>query len=100
MNRLAVHYRLDELLRVEDLAAKLRISVKTVRSWIYLRKIPFTKIGRRVYFAAGVVEQALHRNAVPATGQQRASMDSAAEPIPTHAEKGGAGNGKERLKNG
>ena len=94
MNRLG-HYRLDGLLRVEDLAAKLQVSLKTVRSWVYLRKIPFTKIGRRVYFAAGVVEEMLRRNAVPAVfGQPRLNVGSAGVPIPTHAEKGGANKTK------
>ena len=57
---------IDHLLTVKSLAAKLDVSLKTVRSWIYLRKIPFTKVGRRVYFAVDVVEQLLSRNAVAA----------------------------------
>jgi excisionase family DNA binding protein len=84
-------FKLDDLLRVEDLASKLKVSLKTVRSWVYLRKIPFTKIGRRVYFAAGVVEEMLRRNAVPAIpSQQRSSAGSVVLPVPTNAEKGGA----------
>jgi len=89
-------FKLDELLRVEDLAGKLKVSLKTVRSWVYLRKIPFTKIGRRVYFAAGVVEEMLRRNAVPALSpQQRLNTGSDRSPVPTYAEKGGAHTGKE-----
>jgi excisionase family DNA binding protein len=88
-------FKLDELLRAEDLAAKLKISLKTVRSWVYLRKIPFTKIGRRVYFAAGVVEEMLRRNAVPAISSQRRVSPGSNVPVPTNAENGGATKGKE-----
>jgi excisionase family DNA binding protein len=88
-------YKLDGLLVAEEVARKLKISLKTVRSWVYLRKIPFTKLGRRVYFAVGVVEDLLRRNAVPAIPtQQRASMGSNA-PVPNNAENGGATNGKD-----
>ncbi len=63
MNISTVRYKIGELLRVEELAVKLGISLKTVRSWIYQRKIPFTRIGRRVYFAVAVVDEILNRNA-------------------------------------
>jgi len=59
-------YSLDGLLTVEEAAAKLRVAVRTVRSWRYLRKIPFTRLGRRLYVSAGVVEELLTRNAIPA----------------------------------
>ena len=55
---------LDQLLTVDALAIKLHVSSKTVRSWMYLRKIPFTKIGRRVYFSSDVIDQLLARNVV------------------------------------
>ena len=88
-------YKLDGLLVAEEVARKLKISLKTVRSWVYLRKIPFTKLGRRVYFAAGVVEDLLQRNAVPAiSSQQRVSVGSNV-PVPNNSENGGADNGKD-----
>ena len=59
-------FSLDGLLTVEELATKLRVSLKTVRSWIYLRKISHTRLGRRVYFSTDVVEELLSRNAVAA----------------------------------
>ena len=59
-------YTLENLLTIEDVAAKLRIAVKTVRSWRYKRKIPFTRIGRRLYVSGGVVEELLARNVIPA----------------------------------
>jgi excisionase family DNA binding protein len=63
-NKRALTFKLGELLRVEDLASKLGISVKTVQSWIYQRKYPFTKLGRRVYFSTSVIEEILARNQV------------------------------------
>jgi hypothetical protein len=57
-------YKIDELLRVEDVAKKLGVTVAAVRGWIYLRKFPFTRIGRRVYFAVSVIEGILQRNEV------------------------------------
>jgi excisionase family DNA binding protein len=60
----SVRYKLNELLRVEDVAEKLGISLKTVRSWIYLKKVPFTRLGRRVYFSVTVIEQMLNSNSV------------------------------------
>ncbi len=59
-----IRYKLDELLRVEDVAQRLGVSLKTVRSWIYLRKFPFTRIGRRVYFSIAIIEEILSRNSV------------------------------------
>ena len=59
-------FSLDGLLTVEELAAKLRVSLKTVRSWIYIRKISHTRLGRRVYFSLDAVEEMLSRNAVAA----------------------------------
>lgn len=96
--KVALRFRLDDLLTVEEVAAKLKVSLKTVRSWVYLRKIPFTKIQRRVYFSVGVVEELLRRNAVPALACQR-RLDLCPEglPIPTHADEGGANKTKGKM---
>ena len=59
-------YDLTNLITIEQLADHLDVRVRTVRSWISGRKIPFTRIARRIYFDAGVVEKLLQRNAVEA----------------------------------
>ena len=59
-------YDLTNLLTIEQLAGHLNVTIRTVRSWISGRKIPFTRIARRIYFDAGVVEKMLQRNAVEA----------------------------------
>lgn len=57
-------YCMGRLLTIEGLAERLNVSHRTVRSWIYKRVIPFTRLQRRVYFDVGVVEGLLNANAV------------------------------------
>lgn len=42
---------------VPQLAEYLQISKRTIFSWIYQRKIPYSKIGRRVVFKREDIEQ-------------------------------------------
>ncbi|HYG74967.1 MAG TPA: helix-turn-helix domain-containing protein, partial [Planctomycetota bacterium] len=74
-------YRLDDLLTIEEFATKMKVKVRTVRDWVARRKIPFTRLERRVYVSAGVVEEILKRNATPAVP---------ISPRSTLAEQGGA----------
>lgn len=76
-----IKYRLDQLITIEELAGKLQISVRTVRDWLSKRKIPFTRLGRRVYIHTGVIENLLQRGAVAAFAML---------PGPTLTEQGGA----------
>jgi len=76
-----IKYRLDQLITIEELAGKLQISVRTVRDWLSKRKIPFTRLGRRVYIHTGVIENLLQRGAV---------ASFAMLPGPTLTEQGGA----------
>jgi len=58
-------YTLDKLLTIQQLAARLSVKVRTIRSWIYNRTIPFTRLGRRVYIHTEVIERLLNGNAIP-----------------------------------
>ena len=78
-----LHFNLAGLLTVEELAAKLRVSLHTVRSWKYLGKISYTKLGRRVYFSADAVEELLSRNAV-------AALRGSSSPVSKPTGQGGA----------
>jgi hypothetical protein len=57
-------FKIDNLLTLELAAAKLHISVRTLRTWRYQRRIPFTRLGRRLYLDAGVIEQLLDANVI------------------------------------
>ncbi len=59
-------YKLGGLLTIDELATALRVAPRTVRDWIAQRKIPFTRVHRRIYVATGIVEQMLRRNSVAA----------------------------------
>ena len=61
-------YSLEKIITAEAVAAQLGVSVKTVRDWVYKRKIPFTRFPRRLCFDAGVVEGMLNKNANVAFG--------------------------------
>jgi len=63
---MTISYKLDELLTVQEFAVRMGVKLRTVRSWIYKRVVPFTRFERRVYFSATVVEELLDRNAIPA----------------------------------
>jgi excisionase family DNA binding protein len=79
-------YTLDGLLTVPEVAARLKVKVRTVRDWVYKRRIPFTRFQRRIYIAAGVVEELLTRNAV-------AALPGNSSPGLTPTGQGGAGKG-------
>jgi excisionase family DNA binding protein len=63
---MGISYKLDQLLTVAEFAARMGVKLRTVRSWIYKRVVPFTRFERRVYFSTTVVEELLDRNAIPA----------------------------------
>ena len=54
------------LLPILQAAERLGIQEKTLRFWIWQRKIEFVKIGRSVRIAEGVIEQLIERGTVPA----------------------------------
>lgn len=52
------------LLNVDEVAAILRIAPSTLRDWIFLRKIPFIKVGRRVMFHPHDIYEFIRKNRV------------------------------------
>jgi len=48
----------------EDLAVYLDISLNTVYSWVYLKKIPYVKVGRLVKFDLVEINQWLNKNRI------------------------------------
>jgi excisionase family DNA binding protein len=57
---------LDPLLTPRELAALLRVSEGTVRTWAYRRRIPSQKVGDRLRFSAAAVRRWLEEQARPA----------------------------------
>lgn len=74
----------DRLLTIEEVAAYFKVAVRTVRDWRYKRRLPFTRIARRLYVPMGAVELLLKQNTL---GVLRNSQDR--KPIG----QGGAKNG-------
>jgi excisionase family DNA binding protein len=62
---------LDDLLTIEQVAEKLHVSLRTVREWRYRRRIPFTRVGRRLYVLSGAVEVLLAQNVIEPLGGSR-----------------------------
>jgi len=60
-----------EYLRSEHLSEYLQISLSTVRSWIYQRKIPYFKFGRKVFFKRSDIERWAEDRKVRASYDER-----------------------------
>lgn len=56
----------SELLSIEEAASFLHIKASTVRSWILFRKIPFVKLGRRVFLRKPDLDKLIEKSVVPA----------------------------------
>jgi len=54
------------MLTVEQAAERLGLSPATIRTWVCLRKIEHTRIGRAVRISESVVDGMLERGTVPA----------------------------------
>jgi len=53
---------MEELLTLTETAKELRISPFTVRAWVFQRRIPSVKLGRRVLFRRVDLENLVARN--------------------------------------
>lgn len=54
------------LLTVAETARLLRLKVSTIRAWLLRRKIPYVKLGSRVFVRRGDLENLLAASLVPA----------------------------------
>jgi excisionase family DNA binding protein len=48
-----------QLLRIEEVAAKLAVRPRTIQCWMAARKIPYIKLGHTVRFRPSDIEQML-----------------------------------------
>jgi excisionase family DNA binding protein len=47
----------SDLLNVREAADRLHLKASTIRSWIHKRRIPFVRLGRRVFVRRSDVDQ-------------------------------------------
>jgi excisionase family DNA binding protein len=59
-------FDMAELLNVKEGAQELRVSIHTMRWWIYQRRLPHVKLGRRVLLKREDLENFIERNVVKA----------------------------------
>jgi excisionase family DNA binding protein len=57
---------MSDLLSIRDAAKELNLSVYTLRSWIFQRRVPFVRLGRRVAFRREDLETLIEENVVEA----------------------------------
>jgi excisionase family DNA binding protein len=62
--------RSSELLDVRESAEYLRLKVSTLRAWILQRRIPFVRLGRRVFLLKATLDRLIERGTVPARAER------------------------------
>ena len=55
---------LHELLTVSEAGAMLRLKESTIRSWILKKKIPYVKLGRRVFVRQSDAQNAIESSVI------------------------------------
>ena len=55
-----------ELLNLKEGARELKLSIHTLRAWIYQKRIPFVRLGRRVLLRREDLEEFVSKNVVEA----------------------------------
>lgn len=55
------------LLSLEETAKELRLSIHTIRAWVFKKRIPVVKLGRRVLVKREDIETLLNENHIEAT---------------------------------
>jgi predicted site-specific integrase-resolvase len=55
-----------ELMDLREGAKEMHISIHTARAWCNQRKLPFVKLGRRVFLRRGDIESFINKNVVKA----------------------------------
>lgn len=57
---------MSNLLTLQEGAAQLRLSVHTLRAWVFQKRIPFVRLGRRVLLRREDLENLIEKNLVEA----------------------------------
>jgi excisionase family DNA binding protein len=56
---------MEELLNLQETAKTLRVSIHTIRSWTFQRKLPVVKLGRRCLYRRKDLENFIECNVKP-----------------------------------
>lgn len=57
---------MPELLNLKEGAKELKLSIHTLRAWIYQKQIPFVRLGRRVLLRRSDLEEFVNKNLIEA----------------------------------
>jgi len=57
---------MTELLNLKEAAQRMRVSVYTLRSWSYQRRLPVVKLGRRTFFREEDIEKFINKGLIEA----------------------------------
>ena len=61
---------MPDLLNLKEGAKELKISIHTIRSWIYQKRIPFVRLGRRILLRREDLEELVKKNVVEANEER------------------------------
>lgn len=61
---------MEKLMNIREFASALGISPRTVQQWVWLRRVPFVRVGRAIRFKPETVTEILDRGTVPALEQR------------------------------
>ena len=54
----------DNLINLETVSEILGVAPKTIHNWVYLRKVPYVKVGQKVMFRPKSLESWLNRKEI------------------------------------
>lgn len=60
-----------KLLKVAEFADAVGLSPKTIRQWVWMRRVSYVRVGRAIRFRPETVEEILNRGTVPALEQHQ-----------------------------
>ncbi len=60
----------SDLLTIPEAAAILRLKVSTLRAWRLQRRIPFVKLGRKIFVLRSDVDAFIKKSVVPARASE------------------------------
>jgi excisionase family DNA binding protein len=60
---------MPQLLNLKEGANELKLSIHTLRAWVYQKRIPFVRLGRRILLRREDLEKLVNQNLVKAKGE-------------------------------